>query len=243
MEPFNQMQLALLIPVKDFSHAKQRLAPLLSVAEREELGRLMLDGVVAAVVALPSEVRKVIVTSYQPAKALGAAQGFEVLSEKKQISESDSVDYACAELEKDGVGGVLRVPLDLPLIQTSDLERILELSQGDSATVLAPSFDGTGTNALYRSPPTLFPSQFGPDSLALHQQLAEEHGCIVEWLPSLALDIDSPADIAVLMRTESDSPVKAYLERIAVLTRLEEFAHEGSDDQGSDDPGDPDQKR
>ena len=31
------------------------------------------------------------------------------------------------------------------------------------------SLEGTGTNALLRTPPDLFPSRFGPNSLALHR--------------------------------------------------------------------------
>lgn len=217
------MRRALLIPVKELSNAKHRLAPFLSAEERGELAWLMLSGVVEAAAALPREVLKVIVTSYEPAKRLGEDAGFEVLSEARQVSESDSVDHASGELQRRGIGGVLRVPLDLPFVKTDDLERILHLSEGGLAAVLAPSLDGTGTNALYRSPPTLFPSRFGPDSLALHQQLARERGVAftVERLPSLALDIDNAADVAALMRTEVGCPARNYLESIGALTRLE----------------------
>ncbi len=41
------------------------------------------------------------------------------------------------------------------------------------SVVIVPSHDGTGTNALLRSPPDLFPSHFGPESFALHLKEAE----------------------------------------------------------------------
>jgi 2-phospho-L-lactate guanylyltransferase len=63
-----------------------------------------------------------------------------------------------------------------------------------------PSRDGTGTNALLRSPPTLFPSHFGPNSFALHSDEAERSRARVRIIrnPRIALDIDEPDDLVAL---------------------------------------------
>ena len=223
------MERALLIPVKELANAKQRLSPLLAPGERQELARLMLSGVLEQVGGLAGPLRKVIVTSDEPAMALGGSMGFEIMPETQQISESDSVDRACAQLEREGVDGVLRVPLDLPLLAAGDLERVLALADEGLAAVLVPSADGTGTNALYRAPPGLFPSRFGPGSLALHEQLARERRApyVVENLPSLALDIDDVADLRALLGQEMSCPVKDFLEGLGVRARLEEAASSG----------------
>ena len=218
------MKPVLLIPVKDLSNAKHRLTPLLSREERRQLAWLMLTGVLEAAAALPRALRKVIVTNHTPAKELGGRMGYEVLWETRQVSESNSVDRASGELERDGAEGVLRLPLDLPLIEAEDLERILALADEGMDAVLVPSLDGTGTNALYRSPPTLFPSRFGPGSLALHEQRARERGAAyaVERRPSLALDIDDAGDVAALLRANPACPAGEYLAEIGVGARLEE---------------------
>lgn len=223
------MDRAVMIPVKDLSNAKERLAPILSPDERKELAWLMLTGVMEAVAGLPKSWGKVIVTSYEPAKALAGRMHFQVLSESRQISESDSVDSASAQLQDGGVEGVLRVPLDLPLIAREDLERVLTVAEEGYAAVLVPSFDGTGTNALYRSPPTLFPSCFGENSLALHRQHAERLGArfTVEEVPSLALDIDTAGDLDELLNTGLACPVRDYLLKIDVQARLTEAALNG----------------
>ncbi len=66
------MERALLIPVKELSNAKHRLAPFLSPDERREMAWLMLRGVMQAAAELPQALRKVVVTSYAPAKELAA---------------------------------------------------------------------------------------------------------------------------------------------------------------------------
>ena len=66
--------------------------------------------------------------------------------------------------------------------------------------VIVPDRHGTGTNGLLLTPPGAIPPSFGPDSFERHRQLAREAGvaCRVERVPSLLLDIDTGADLAVL---------------------------------------------
>ncbi len=61
---------SILIPVKDLSTAKQRLAPLLTQAQRTELAWAMLEGTFDAVSRVSSVDRIAVVTSYAPAIAL-----------------------------------------------------------------------------------------------------------------------------------------------------------------------------
>jgi 2-phospho-L-lactate guanylyltransferase len=217
------MTVALLVPIKDLSDAKHRLAPLLTEEERTALARLMLEGVLGECARLPPEVRRVVVTNDRPAIALARERGFDVIEETRQDSESDSVDRASAALEAEGMRGVLRVPLDLPFLRAAELMEILSLAAEGLQCVLVPSRDGTGTNGLYRAPPTLFPSRFGPNSLALHQSSARERtgGVKVVELASLALDIDEPGDVAALLAEKGDCAAKTYLEEIGVRERLE----------------------
>jgi len=65
--------------------------------------------------------------------------------------------------------------------------------------ILVPSRDGTGTNAILRRPPDIFPSQFGPGSFARHLAAARAAG--ISWRilenPRIALDLDDPDDLAI----------------------------------------------
>lgn len=215
---------ALLVPVKDLTRAKSRLAPLLSEAERRHLAEVMLEGTLRAVCAVPGDYRRVVVTNYAPAVALAETLGMDVLRETEQHSESHSVDAASAALQQEGVQGVLRVPLDLPLVQAADLVAVLAAAVQGARAVLVPSLSGTGTNALYRSPPTLFPSHFGQGSLALHEAEARRATGAVAILrrDGLALDIDDPADVRELMGRGVTCAAVEYLRGIGIRERLED---------------------
>ena len=217
------MTLALMVPVKDLDRAKTRLAPLLAAAERRALAAIMLEGTLRAGEGLEGVGRRVVVTSYRPAMELAGLHGFEVLREEGQRSESDSVDAACAALEREGVTAILRVPLDLPLLRGEDLAAIVQAARQGAQVVLVPSLDGTGTNALYRSPPGRFPSRFGSGSLALHMEESRRSGAEprVLRLESLALDIDDEADLRELARRAAPCAALDYLRSIGITERLE----------------------
>jgi 2-phospho-L-lactate guanylyltransferase len=66
--------------------------------------------------------------------------------------------------------------------------------------VIVPDRHGTGTNALVLSPPDAIEPSFGPGSLERHVAAAEAAGIPhrVEEIPGLALDVDTPGDLAEL---------------------------------------------
>ena len=72
---------------------------------------------------------------------------------------------------------------------------------------IVPDRHGTGTNALALSPPDAIVPSFGEGSCARHIAAARASGVAynVEELPSLALDLDTPADVVALtMALERD---------------------------------------
>ena len=193
----------ILLPVKDLTRAKQRLADLFTQAQRTRLAWAMLEHTFAAVVAVKKIDGVAVVTLYQPAIDLAEQYGFEVILEREQISESHSVDFGSRELAARGVTAVLRLPLDLPLIQTEDIETILAADvEPAPSCVIVPSRDGTGTNAILRRHPTLFASQFGTGSLAKHLQAAAQAqaSCRLLALPRVAFDLDEPDDVSALLQ-------------------------------------------
>jgi 2-phospho-L-lactate guanylyltransferase len=190
---------ALLIPVKDLTQAKQRLASLLSQAERTALAQAMMEDVFSAVSAtrLPDQV--FLVSSYEPALEKACSLGWEIIRENRQISESESVDFASAVCAKRGVASLLRLPIDVPLVRSQDIDALFERAPDTPSVVIVPSRSG-GTNALLRTPPALFPSYFGPDSLAKHIKEAQSRRapCQIVRSERLELDIDDAEDFAEL---------------------------------------------
>ena len=191
---------AILIPVKEFREAKKRLAPHFSPDDRAALAQAMCEDFFNVVAAVRCADR-IFVVSKEPQVLLRARElGWETIAESSQISESDSVDAASRYCAERGVQALLRLPVDIPLVEPADIEAVFE-TLGDAPTViLVPSSDGTGTNAILRSPPALFPSHFGPNSFVRH--LAEAEACGVRAQvfrnPRLELDIDEWDDLQKL---------------------------------------------
>jgi 2-phospho-L-lactate guanylyltransferase len=212
----------ILVPVKDLTRAKQRLASLMTQEERTRLAWAMLENTFAAAASARNVDRIAVVTLYAPAIDLARKYGMELIAETEQISESVSVDFGSREAKKRGATAVLRLPIDLPLITAGDIETILEHDGDEPLVVIVPSRDGTGTNAILRRPPDLFPSHFGPGSMAKHmaEASAAKAACRVIELDRIALDIDDPSDVSELIRRGEGARVYELLSAMGVAGRL-----------------------
>ncbi|HKP11066.1 MAG TPA: 2-phospho-L-lactate guanylyltransferase [Blastocatellia bacterium] len=212
----------LLIPLKDPANAKTRLASLLSPDERRRLAWAMFEDVSRAAAGAARADGVCLVSSYAPAIAHARRLGWEALVEHAQASESASIDWASRVLAGRGVAAVLRLPADLPLVRAEDVDALLATEVSTPAAILVPSREGTGTNAILRTPPTLFPSRFGPNSLALHRAEAARVGveCLIVSSERIALDIDEPADLRALIELGRDTEAYAALEDMRAIERL-----------------------
>jgi 2-phospho-L-lactate/phosphoenolpyruvate guanylyltransferase len=190
----------IVIPVKAFAQAKSRLAACLSAKALAELAEAMCADVFDAVAAVRSIERVCVVTNEPLAMRWAWARGWEVLAEERQISESASVDAACRHCETNKVAAVLRLPGDIPLVRAADIEAIFAAIDESRGCVIVPSRDGTGTNALLRSPPTAFASHFGSGSFAKHLAAARAADIPVTILrnPRIELDVDEADDLELL---------------------------------------------
>jgi 2-phospho-L-lactate/phosphoenolpyruvate guanylyltransferase len=214
---------ALVVPFKDPSRGKTRLAALLTARERARLAWAMFEDASVAASDARQPDKVVLVSSYQPAIDRARTLGWEVLTEESQQSESASVDWASAMLAARGFDTVMRLPADLPLVRAEDIDEIFSIKLSTHAALLVPSRDGSGTNAIVRTPPNLFPSRFGPNSLALHKAEASKAGaeCLIRENHRIALDVDEPADIAlVIERTAATSSTFAALAEMKIEARV-----------------------
>jgi 2-phospho-L-lactate guanylyltransferase len=215
---------ALLIPVKDPANAKTRLGGVLSHEERRLLAWAMFEDVSRAVEGASGFDAAVLVSSYLPAIDHARRRGWQVLVEEVQQSESASVDWASRALETTGFDAVMRLPADLPLVQSEDIDYLFSLEVSSPGAIMVPSREGTGTNAIIRTPPTLFPSRFGPGSLELHKQEASRAGIVCRLIesPRIALDVDQPADLRLVMELAQGTATHRLMTSLGLPDRLDE---------------------
>jgi 2-phospho-L-lactate/phosphoenolpyruvate guanylyltransferase len=186
---------AVLLPVKEFRRSKQRMASWLSPRERETLARVMFEDVWAMLRS--SSVReRLFVISSEPYVIECCRRGaVPCRVETDQRSHSDSVAEATGWVMSQGVTSLLSIPIDTPGVTAEEIAALAELTPR-YAVVVVPSADGSGTNALLRTPPDAIRPQFGPGSCALHVAQAKLKGVshLVYPVASFAADIDTPEE-------------------------------------------------
>jgi 2-phospho-L-lactate guanylyltransferase len=186
----------ILIPVKNLSDAKQRLSCLLSPEERLALAHAMCEDVLEEIARWRGRPPVAVVTGDPFARNLALRLQFEVIADNSNPGETGAIEMATAICRERGAVSTLVVPADIPLIETAELERIVE-SAPPGGAVLVPDAAGRGTNAALRAPADLFPLRFGNDSFLPHLAAAKATGkpCVVLKLPGIARDVDRPADL------------------------------------------------
>lgn len=194
----------ILVPVKDTSTAKQRLAGLLDQPARTALARAMLHDVLDALSEYGST-DVALVTRDGFSIELAQSYGFEVIRDEANASETDAIATATEACLSSGVEEILVIPGDIPLIEPDDLGAIYE-SAPTRGSVLVPARDKRGTNAALRRPATLYSLRFGNDSFLPHLAAATNAGasCVVLSLARIALDIDTPEDLTHLANREGE---------------------------------------
>lgn len=189
-----------IVPVKPLKRAKSRLSGVLSKEDRVELSQQMLTHTLEVLAEIPSIERTLVVSRDSRALALARKLGARTVSERGSPQLNRALVRATLVARRYSVSGVLVLPADLPLLTREDIERLIERASDPPVVVIAPDRRGSGTNALLSCPPGLIEYAFGPQSFPSHLERARKAGARLEIceLPSLALDVDVPDDLAHL---------------------------------------------
>ena len=201
-----------LLPVKRLADAKSRLRESYGEQARAGMAAALLEDALA-LCAAADFLRWWVVTEDAEVVERAQAAGLGALPDR-----GDGLNAALAgaaiELTAGGAASVTIVPSDVPLATRADIEDILDTG-ATSEMVVVPSARDGGTNALYLRPPDLTAPRFGRASLEAHVASAQALGvrCSILELPRLALDLDTPEDVAAFLERAPDGGRTAALAR------------------------------
>jgi 2-phospho-L-lactate/phosphoenolpyruvate guanylyltransferase len=220
------MSIWAVVPVKELDRAKERLAPLLPPALRRALMMAMLEDVLSALAATEGLVGLAIVTVEPEARRLAEKYGARIIEIGARDGHTGAVAAAAQILAAEGTHGMLTVPGDIPLATTDEITQLLAAHRPAPAFTIAPSHDERGSNAVLCSPPNALPLRFGEDSFSPHLEAAESRGIrpTVLRLTGIALDIDTPEDLAAFAVRRSPTRARAFLAANKLLQPLEPAA-------------------
>jgi len=185
--------------IKDFHSAKQRLRTAMGPEERSQLARANAH---LALRAAAAGERVVAVCGSDEAAALAGSEGAEVLLEATPGGQNQAAATGLEHASRAGAAAVLLLSSDLPLITVEAVQKILARAEElPGALVMAiPATGRGGTNGLLVRPPDAVGLHFGDQSLKKFEADALARGVRFELFASelLALDLDEPSDLAFL---------------------------------------------
>ncbi len=209
------------VPVKQFHLAKQRLSTVLSSDERAYLARMLLHDVLQSITNSPKVTNTVIVSRDSAAAEIAHAFGCEFLIEDK-ADLSSAVAQGASFAKSHGAASFAMVPGDVPLVSADEITELVSHSPRLSGITIVSDRHGTGTNGLLVRPVNLMPFSFGEGSYQIHKDTAQKLGVEVEEmrLAGLSLDIDTPNDLVSLLELAGDTASAGYLRSIEAWERL-----------------------
>jgi 2-phospho-L-lactate/phosphoenolpyruvate guanylyltransferase len=191
------MDTVAILPLKALDRAKQRLAAELDDAPRRSLVEAMFSDALIALRRATSIDRVLVVSADHVAQRIAAGYGAEVL-EDEDTGHNDAAVRGIARARELQAARALLVPGDCPLLDPGELDALVARPAPPRSVLVVPDRHGTGTNALLITPPDALRPSFGEGSHARHLAEAQAAGLAVETVevPSLALDLDTPEDLA-----------------------------------------------
>ncbi|MEO5974405.1 MAG: 2-phospho-L-lactate guanylyltransferase [Ilumatobacteraceae bacterium] len=184
---------AVIIPIKSFDDAKERLASVLDAAERHKLAMYTASRVIAA--ASPFAV--FIVCDDDEVMQFARQHGAVAI-----LQQSSGLNNAAQEglnaARDDGFSWAIIAHSDLPL--ATDFQHLLEDSMSKTSLGLVADQTSDGTNVLVIATDCEFEFHYGPGSFQAHCDEATRRGYVLRLIddPALAVDIDTPKDLVHL---------------------------------------------
>lgn len=209
------------VPVKQFHLAKQRLSTVLSSDERAYLAKMLLHDVLRSVTNCPKTTQTVIVSRDPAAEEIAHAFGCVFLPETAS-DLSTAVSQGAAYAKEHGATSFAMLPADVPRVSSAEVTALLSSGPKLSGITIVSDRHGTGTNGIVVRPINLMPFSFGESSYQIHCRRAQDLGVSVAQLKlaGLSLDIDTPSDLISLLEIAGETASAGYLRSIEAWERL-----------------------
>lgn len=187
------------LPLKNFTEAKQRLETVLAPGPRRALAEAMFSDVLTALRRSSAVGDILVITRDHTAQQIAGGHGALVLDDEEPGQSPAAVLGVRYALDHQ-YERVLLVPGDCPMLDPRELDALIAQPYQPPSALIVADRHGTGTNALLLTPPDALVPAFGPDSRERHFANAEMVGTAPELVSvaSLELDIDTPDDLEML---------------------------------------------
>jgi 2-phospho-L-lactate/phosphoenolpyruvate guanylyltransferase len=192
-----------IVPAKQFEKGKSRLAPLLDIYDRVNLGELLLDSTLHTLENATTLYSTVVISTDVRAKKIAKMHGAVFVDEGKPIGVNNAVNMANDYCVRSGAVATVVVPNDLPLALSEDIDMICNAAKDyDRCLIICPSAKYDGSNVLLRRPPKLIDSHYDNNSFNMHIDAAKKIGAKIKIILSQRMmrDLDTLEDAQYLAK-------------------------------------------
>jgi len=164
---------AVIVPLKK-DNPKSRLSGILSLEERRELVRVMLEDVIRPIESAGFLNQTYIVSSDEESLRFASKLGARPVRETSDGGVNAAVERGMRETHDSE--GWLILPADIPFLTNRDVSRILGFSEAGAAIVISPSREFNGTNLLLLERGTRLKLSYDMNSFSRHLAAAARSG-------------------------------------------------------------------
>lgn len=211
----SNLRIGAIIPVKTFSRAKTRLN--LSPEKTEQICRLMLESVLKTVSQSDVIEKIVLVSKDENALDIGKKFGAHGIYDESEQGVNSAVLLADKYLTQEGFEGTMVFPQDIPLMESEDIRTLSQMRTSERCVLVVPSRKFDGTNALFRTPPSVMETHYDEDSYKIHLNTAEKRDAksALVLIRRMMLDIDDQSDLRFILsfsETEIANSIRKILD-------------------------------
>jgi 2-phospho-L-lactate guanylyltransferase len=192
----------IIVPIKRFDSAKQRLVGHFSPARRYRLAEAMAETILVELSKVGGLDEVFIATSEPGIASMVRRFGFELIPDPGSAGLNDAIANALEHVVSTGNEDVGIVFSDLPLFTAAEFEKVLTRHRGGSGGKMTIVTDrrNDGTNVLLCRPARCVKPVYGEGSADRYRSEAAKAGLAFDSVidASLSLDLDGTEDIAAL---------------------------------------------
>lgn len=208
------MQVAAIIPVKNFSNAKTRLG--LPQEKTELFCKIMLDEVLSTISQSQKINKIVLVSNDESALEMGKKYNTASIFEENERGVNAAVSLAEKYLLENGFETSVVFPQDIPLMQPVDIDNLLAFQKNSKSLLIVPSRKFDGTNALVRTPVNIMETHYDEDSYKIHLSTGKSRGIPTSFvlINRIMWDVDDRSDIGYVMNSIEKPQIGDKLRKI-----------------------------
>ncbi len=202
-----------IVPLHIPKLSKVRLSKVFNKEERARLTLVMLDHVLSTLHRAHTISSVTVVSADRNVRRKIEKRGAQFIWEGRKRGLNSAITLAQRRLKIEDNSSILIIHADLPTLSPREVDSFVRAARHYEIGI-APSKDGTGTNALFLKTPNLISTAFGQKSFHKHLLLIRKKSLRhkIIRLRGIGFDIDDTNDLQRLIRSPTHNDVTQLVE-------------------------------